>query len=196
MKTGGSNKLQKQIIWCIILSAGLILFLATGCKPKQVIQEKIIYKTDSLAITKLRDSLYRQEKKIAILEVDLLRTKEENSKLTNEVSRYETYYDTSKPIVPETGKPPVSSEITTISSSQLEKNLKEQVKLNAEYRIENETLTRVNRNQELIIQSLQEENRDLKEKTTPTTGFNIKLFLIGVGTGILLIILLLIFIRR
>lgn len=189
-------KNKKQIIWCIILSLGLIIFFATGCKPKQVIQEKIIYKTDSLAITKLRDSLHRQEKKIAILEVDLLRTKEENSKLTNEVSRYETYYDTSKPIVPETGKPPVSSEITTISSSQLEKNLKEQVKLNAEYRIENETLTRVNRNQELIIQSLQEENRDLKEKTTPTTGFNIKLFLIGVGTGILLIILLLIFIRR
>ncbi|KAF5080216.1 hypothetical protein DSECCO2_121460 [anaerobic digester metagenome] len=187
---------HKEIIWCIILSLGLIIFFATGCKPKQVIQEKIIYKTDSLAITKLRDSLYRQEKKIAILEIDLLRTKEENSKLTNEVSRYETNYDTSKPIVPETGKPPVSSEITTISKSQLEKNLKESEKRNAGYRIENETLTRVNRNQELIIQSLQEENRDLKEKTTPTTGFNIKLFLIGVGTGILLIILLLIFIRR
>lgn len=190
------TKEEKQIIWCVILSAGLILFFATGCKPKQVIQEKIIYKTDSLAITKLRDSLYRQEKKIAILEVDLLRTKEENSKLTNEVSRYETYYDTSKPIVPETGKPPVSSEITTISSSQLEKNLKEYEKLIAEYRVENGSLTRINRNQELIIQSLQEENRDLKEKTTPTTGFNIKLFLIGVGTGILLIILLLIFIRK
>lgn len=186
----------KQIVWAIVLMLGLILFFATGCKPKQVIQEKIIYKTDSLAITKLRDSLYRQEKKIAILEIDLLRTKEENSKLTNEVSRYETNYDTSKPIVPETGKPPIASEITTITKSQLEKNLKESEKRNAEYRIENETLTRVNRNQELIIQSLQEENRDLKEKTTPTTGFNIKLFLIGVGTGILLIILLLIFIRR
>ena len=190
------TKEEKQIIWCVILSAGLILFFATGCKPKQVIQEKIIYKTDSLAITKLRDSLYRQEKKIAILEVDLLRTKEQNSKLTNEVSRYETYYDTSKPIVPETGKPPVSSEITTISKSQLEKNLKEYEKLFAEYRIENESLTRINRNQELIIESQREEIMDLEQKTTPTTGFNIRLFLIGVGTGILLIILLLIFIRR
>lgn len=186
----------KEKIWFIILLLGLILFFATGCKPKQVIQEKIIYKTDSLAITKLRDSLYRQEKKIAILEVDLLRTKEENSKLTNEVSRYETYYDTSKPIVPETGKPPVSSEITTISSSQLEKNLKEQVKLNAEYRIENESLTRINRNQELIIESLIEENRDLKQKTTPNAGFNINSFMWGILVGIVLIALLLIFIRK
>lgn len=111
----------KRKIWAVILTLGLIIFFAMGCKPKQVIQEKIIYKTDSLAITKLRDSLHRQEKKIAILEIDLLRTKEENSKLTNEVSRYETYYDTSKPIVPETGKPPIASEITTISKSQLKR---------------------------------------------------------------------------
>jgi hypothetical protein len=180
----------KQKIWAVILTLGLILFFATGCKPKQIIQERTVYKSDSLAITKLRDSLYRQEKKIAILEIDLLRTKEENSKLTNEVSRYETNYDTSKPIVPETGKPPIASEITTISKSQLEKNLKEQVKLNAEYRIENEMLTRVNRNQELIIQALQEENRDLKEKTTPTTGFNFKLLfialIIGIAVGVFL----------
>jgi CHASE3 domain sensor protein len=48
----------------------------------------------------------------------------------------------------------------------------------------------------LIIESQREEIMDLEQKTTPTTGFNIRLFLIGVGTGILLIILLLIFIRR
>ena len=186
----------KQIIWCIILSLGLIIFFATGCKPKQVIQEKIIYKTDSLAITKLRDSLYRQEKKIAILEIDLLRTKEENSKLTNEVSRYETNYDTSKPIVPETGKPPIASEITTISKSQLEKNLKEQVKLNTEYRIENETLTRINRNQELIIQSLQEENRILKEKVIPTGGSKFSSFLWGIVIGAVLLLVVLILIKK
>lgn len=186
----------KQIIWCIILSLGLIIFFATGCKPKQIIQERIVYKTDSSAITKLRDSIYRYEVKIGILEIDLERSKEENINLLNEVSRYETYYDTSKPLNPETGKPPIASEITTISSSQLEKNLKESEKLNAEYRVENEMLARINRNQEFIIESLKQENRELKQKTTPTTGFNIKLFLAGVGTGILLIILLLIFIRR
>lgn len=184
------TKEEKQIIWCVILSAGLILFFATGCKPKQVIQEKIIYKTDSLAITKLRDSIYRYEVKVGILETDLERTRAENIALMSEVSRYERYYDTSKPISPQTGKPPVSSEITTISKSQLEKNLKESEKLNAEYRIENESLTRINRNQELIIESLREENRDLKEKTTPTTGFNFRLFFWGMVAGIAVSVLI------
>lgn len=186
----------KQIIWCIILSLGLIIFFATGCKPKQIIQERIVYKTDSSAITKLRDSIYRYEVKIGILEIDLERSKEENINLLNEVSRYETYYDTSKPLNPETGKPPIASEITTISSSQLEKNLKESEKLNAEYRVENEMLARINRNQELIIQSLQEENRGLKQKITPNVGFNINSFVWGIIVGIALVIILLIFIRK
>lgn len=194
MKTRANHK--KQFIWAIVLTVGLVLFFATGCKPKEIIQERTVTKMDSTAVYSLQEENTAKSIVIENLQRELDRTREENIKLLNEVSRYETYYDTDKPIVPETGKPPVSSEITTISSSQLEKNLKEQVKLNAEYRIENETLTRINRNQELIIQSLIEENRDLKEKTIPTTGFNIKLFLIGVGTGILLIILLLIFIRR
>lgn len=190
------TKEEKQIIWCVILSAGLILFFATGCKPKQVIQEKNIYKTDSLAITKLRDSIYRYEVKVGILETDLERSREENVNLMSEVSRYERYYDTSSPISPQTGKPPIASEITTISKSQLEKNLKEYERLNAEYRIENESLTRINRNQELIIESLREENRDLKQKTTPTTGFNFNLFLLGVGAGIAVSVLIYFAIRK
>lgn len=182
MKTKANQK--KQFIWCIILTLGLIIFFATGCKPKQIFQEKTIYKTDSLAITKLRDSIYRYEVKVGILETDLERTRAENITLMSEVSRYERYYDTNKPIDPQTGKPPVSSEITTISKSQLEKNLKEYEKLFAEYRIENESLTRINRNQELIIESQREEIMDLEHKTTPTTGFNFRLFFWGMVAGI------------
>lgn len=187
---------KKQIFWCIILTLGLTLFFATGCKPKEIIQERTVTKMDSTAVYSLQEENTAKSIVIENLQRELDRTREENIKLLNEVSRYETYYDTDKPIVPETGKPPIASEITTISKSQLEKNLKESEKLNAEYRIENESLTRINRNQELIIESLKEENRDLKEKTTPTTGFNIKLFLWGVIAGIVLIILLLIYINR
>lgn len=184
----------KRKIWAVILSLGLIIFFATGCKPKQVIQEKIIYKTDSLAITKLRDSLYRQEKKIAILEIDLLRTKEENSKLTNEVSRYETYYDTSKPIVPETGKPPVQSEITTIAKSELERTIQEKETLIQEFRREVETLTTKNSNLELEVESLRQENSDLKSKAIP--AFNLKSFLWGMLTGAVLLLVLIFFVRK
>ena len=195
-------KMSKQFKWNLIkyitaILLMIVLFLMlSGCKPKQIIQENTIYKTDSLAITKLRDSIYRYEVKVGILETDLERTRAENITLMSEVSRYERYYDTDKPIVPETGNPPIASEITTISKSQLEKNLKEYERLNAEYRIENESLTRINRNQELIIESLREENRDLKQKTTPTTGFNFNLFLLGVGAGIAVSVLIYFAIRK
>lgn len=168
----------------------------TGCKPKQIIQKRVVTKTDSTAITKLQDSIYKYEVRIGILQTDLERYKEENYNLLSEVSRYETYYDTDKPIVPETGKPPVSSKITTISKSQLEKTLKEYEKLNTEYRIENESITRINRNQELIIESLKDENRELKEKAIPNAGFNFNSFIWGILAGIVLIILLLIFIKK
>lgn len=112
------------------------------------------------------------------------------------MSRYETYYDTDKPIVPETGKPPISSEITTISKSQLEKTIKEYEKLNTEYRIENESITRINRNQELIIETLKDENRELKEKIIPNAGFNLNSFLWGIATGAVLLLLLIFFLRR
>ena len=48
---------------------------------------------------------------------------------------------------------------------------------------------------EYTIKALKDENRVLKEKTTPTTGFNFRLFMFGIVTGIILIILIVIFIR-
>lgn len=183
---------MKTKYWIIII----FIIMFTGCKPKQIIQKRVVTKTDSTAITKLQDSIYKYEVRIGILQTDLERYKEENYNLLSEVSRYETYYDTDKPIVPETGKPPVSSKITTISKSQLEKTLKEYEKLNTEYRIENESITRINRNQELIIESLKDENRELKEKAIPNAGFNFNSFIWGILAGIVLIILLLIFIKK
>src|SRR5690554_697831 len=51
---------HKEIIWCIILSAGLILFFATGCKTRTVLvpvkETKIEYR-DRLRV----DSIYNRD---------------------------------------------------------------------------------------------------------------------------------------
>lgn len=53
-------KNKKQIIWCIILSLGLILFFATGCKTRTVLvpvkETKIEYR-DRLRV----DSIYNRD---------------------------------------------------------------------------------------------------------------------------------------
>ena len=49
---------HKEIIWCIILSLGLIIFFATGCKTKYVpIEYKTIEYKDRLRV----DSVYNRD---------------------------------------------------------------------------------------------------------------------------------------
>ena len=59
MKTGGSNKLQKQIIWCIILSLGLIIFFATGCKSIEYVP--VEYHTIEYKDRYVIDSIYNRD---------------------------------------------------------------------------------------------------------------------------------------
>lgn len=178
----------KRKIWAVILTLGLIIFFATGCKPKQISKESYEVKTDSSAIYSLQEQISAKSLRIEYLQRELNKLREENNKLQEFIYKYEVYYDTNLPVLAETGKPPVKSEITTESKKYLENTIKELEITNLEYRKEAEDLSVKNSNLDLMVKSLKEENRELKEKITPTTGFNIRLFFSGIGIGVLLCI--------
>ena len=185
---------HKEIIWCIILTLGLIIFFAPGCKPKQIIQERIVTKVDSTAVFSLQEENTAKRVVIENLQRELERTREENSQLSSEMSKHEIKYDTSAPLKPD-GQYPIASETKTQTKSLLEKEIRENEVLIAEYRKEVNTLSHLNKNLGITIESLKEENRELESKITPTTGFNFRLFFSGVASGIIIMIALVLFIK-
>ena len=172
------------VIIAPIRTAALFLLLLTvllflvGCKTKHTISEKTITKTDSTAIWNLNDSLYKKETQITILQSDLQRLSDENFRLLNETSTHQISYDTSAPLNPQTGKPPITSEVITISKSTLEQTKKEYETLLQTITIENESLILQHRNLQLTFEKLINVNKQLSEKTN-YTGLNLKLFLFG-----------------
>ena len=159
-----------------------LLFIS--CKSKQVITEKISTMSDSSAIVLLENEITQKEIQIYSLQSELNRFEEENLILRSEVSTHEINYDTTQPINPVTQKPPISSEIITRSNSQLEKTIQEYEILLLEASIENTNLKTQNTNLQLTVETLINENKELKIKTTTSTGFNYKLFLVIVLVGI------------
>jgi FtsZ-binding cell division protein ZapB len=168
----------------VLLLLATLLFLV-GCKSKHTITEKTIINTDSTAILSLNDSLYKKEIQIANLQIDLQRLREENIRLSNETSTHQISYDTSAPVNPQTGKPPIASELITISKSTLEQNKKKYETLLQSESIEKESLTKQNRNLQLSVEKLTNENKQLSEKTN-SPGLNLKLFLAGLILGVIL----------
>jgi Arc/MetJ-type ribon-helix-helix transcriptional regulator len=173
----------------------LIILLLIGCKPKQIIQERVVTQVDSTAIVSLQQQVSARNIVIEMMRSEIEATREENVRLQGEVSKHEINYDTEAPVNPETGKYPIASEVITESRTLLEKSIKEFEMLKQEYRKKAEALTQKNSNLELTIELLRDENRELKAKITPTTGFNFKLFLAGISTGMILIIVLGLFIK-
>jgi len=188
------------VIIAPVRTAALFLLLLTtllflvGCKAKHTISEKTITKTDSTAIWNLNDSLYKKETQISILQNDLQRLSDENLRLMNETSTHLISYDTSAPVNPQTGKPPIASEVITISKSTLEQTKKEYETLLQTVNIENESLTRQNRNLKLTVEKLTNEKKQFTEKLTTSPALNLKLFfaglLIGVGISFIVYIIL------
>ncbi len=166
----------------------LIILLLIGCKPKQIIQERVVTKVDSTAVLSLQQQVSARNIVIEMMRSEIEATREENVRLQGEVSKHEINYDTEAPVSPETGKYPIASEVITESRTLLEKTIKEFEILNQEYRKEAEALTQKNSNLDLTIESLRDENRELRAKITPTTGFNFKLFFTGVITGMVLVL--------
>lgn len=171
----------------IIAAASVIaiLQLLSGCKPNQLITEKVITRIDSTAVWKLEKELYKKELRITLLETDLKRAKDENLNLRSEISKHEIHYDTTAPVDTSTGRPPVSAEIITISKSWMEKTIKEYETLIQQTSTENEALTTENTNLQLTVKTLVNENKELKEKTTAAGSTKFRLFFAGLITGIL-----------
>jgi len=182
----------------IIAAASVIaiLQLLSGCKPNQLITEKVITKTDSTAVWNLEKELHKKELRITLLETDLKRTKDENLNLMSEISKHEIHYDTAAPVDTSTGRPPVSAEIITITKSWIEKTIKEYEILIQQTSTENETLTTENINLQLTVKTLVDENKELKEKTTTAGSAKFSLFSIGLMAGTLLTLLICFAIRK
>ena len=89
----------------------------------------------------MQEQILSKNISIEFLQRELNKSREENSKLQEFIYKYEIYYDTSLPVIPETGKPPISAEITTESKRSLEKTIKELETVNLEYRKEVEALS-------------------------------------------------------
>jgi hypothetical protein len=189
------------VIIAPVKTAALFLLLLTallfllGCKAKHTIIEKTTTKTDSTAIWTLNDSLYKKETLIAILKSDLQRLRDENIRLLNETSTHQISYDTSAPLNLLTGKPPIASEMFTISKNTLEQTKKDYETLLQTVNIENESLTRQNRNLQLTVEKLINENKQLSEKTN-STGLNLKLFLFGLVAGVILSVIIYFILRK
>lgn len=176
-----------KIISTIILLSLLLLFSA--CKHHQIVTENVATEIDSTAVWYLKEELNKREVRINLLQTDLQRIKDENINLRNEISKHEIYYDTKQPVDTTTGKPPVSSEIITISRSWFEKLTNEYDILLQESKKENKNLTRKNSNLQLTIENLINENKKITEQSTPSSTFKIKLLLSGLSIGLLLSVL-------
>ena len=87
----------------------LIILLLIGCKPKQIIQERTVYKVDSTAVTSLKSELQKKTIELQVATTDLERTREQNIKLQSDVSQHEINYDTNAQVDPQTGYYPDGS---------------------------------------------------------------------------------------
>jgi len=181
--------IRARIAALFLLLLITLLFLG-GCRSKQTITEKTTINTDSTAIWSLNDSLYKKETQISNLQIDLQRLREENTRLSNETSTHQISYDTSAPVNPETGKPPIVSERFTVSKSTLDKTKKEYESQLQNLTIENESLTRQNYNLELTVEKLTYENRVIKSIFSQSHRKNMFFFLIGIFIGLFLMYIL------
>lgn len=166
---------MKQILYNIIILFPLLLTI--GCKSNKIITEKISSLSDSSAVMILKDEISQKETQIVSLHNDLNRFKEENLNLRSEISIHEINYDTSQPINLETHKPPVSSEVFTISNTQLEKTINKYEVLLQRASIDYENLSTFNRRLESKIEIVENENKTIKSnnnlKTIIFLGLNI-----------------------
>ena len=167
----------------------LIAVAFIGCKPKQIIQEHYITTVDSTSIVTLKEVIAHQWSEIDRLKTTTERLREENTTLLNETQQHEINYDTDGIITD--GKYPISSETITTSKSILERTIKEQENIILEYKKEINSVTLKNLNLEYTTESLRDEVKELKSKTTP--AFHFKSFLAGIVVGFILLIGILLF---
>lgn len=170
----------------------LLLFISfIGCKPQQIITEKTVTKIDSTSVSTLRNELQKKVVEVELLKTDLERTRDENTRLQSEASTHQINYDTDAPLKPD-GTYPIASETKTESKSLYEKTVKEYEKKLSAYEKKTDSLTSTNTDLRTEVKVLTNENTELKSKETQTTGFNFRLFFIGVIVGMVFIVVLIV----
>lgn len=172
----------------------LILLLLIGCKPKQIITENVVTKVDSTAVISLKSELQKRTIELEVATTDLERTREENIKLRSEVSQHQINYDTSAQLKPD-GTYPKASETITESKTEYEQTKREYLKIIDELNTKLQKSIEINTDLEQTIKKLSEENKELKSKITPTTGFNFRLFFAGVFVGMVVAVILIVVIK-
>ena len=162
-----------------------------GCKPQQIITEKTVTKIDSTSVLTLRNELQKKVVEVELLKTDLERTREENTRLQSEASTHQINYDTDAPLKPD-GTYPIASETKTESKSLYEKTVKEYEKKLSAHEKKTDSLTSTITDLRTDVKVLTNENTELKSKETQTTGFNFRLFFMGVIVGMILVIVLIV----
>lgn len=185
---------MKQLHFKILILISLSLIF--GCKPNQIVTEKIYSQIDSSAVTIYKNEISQKEALIASLQSDLNRFKEESLHMKSEMLKLEIYYDTNAPIDTITKKLPVSSEIITINNNWLQNSIKEKEILLKEANIENVSLATKYKKLQLTVEAIKKEKRILKEKTDSFSCFNYKIFSAGIIVGILFYLISYKYIRK
>jgi len=185
MKTK-KNKSATSITLRVLLVL-LAVFMLIGCKPTRIVTEKIDYRIDSTLVLHLKNELEQKTEENRILKTNLERTRDEITTLRSTLSTHEINYDTAAIVKPD-GYYPIAREVKTENVIVYENKLQEKEKLITELNQTIESLTKRNENISEELNLVKSENSDLSNETKQTTGFNFKLFFIGVAVGIILVI--------
>lgn len=186
-------KKKRQTALAILILL-LIALLAAGCKPQQLITEKVVTVEDSTTIARLTEEVAKRDKTIEVLTSDLERTREENILLRSESSSHQIDYDTDGQINPETGEYPKKGETITHSKYEYDRVITENETLKKEHRREVEMLENKITNLNVTVESLKQENSQLQNKQA--VKFHFKSFLYGIIAGATLLLLLVLFLKR
>lgn len=165
----------------------LAVFMLIGCKPTRIVTEKIDYRIDSTLVLHLKNELDQKTEENKILKTNLERSRDEITTLRSTISVYEINYDTAATVKPD-GYYPIAREVKTESMVVYENKLNEKEKLITELNQNIESLTKQNEELSKELNLVKSENSDLSNETRQTTGFNFRLFFIGVAIGIILAI--------
>lgn len=174
----------------------LLTFLLSGCGFTKWITEeyrnektktKTEVKTDVKENTdvKVTDKSTVKTDSVTIKALDLI------EKLTEEwESRLKTY-DTSKPVDPGTGTPPLASELIITNKNTADKKLTESVNVSSSRRQENDIEIDYKREMRRVIDSVMAENKKLITKTETETRTGVSWYWwMLIGAGIVVIIYL------
>ena len=177
---------------CTLITLVFALILI-GCKPVQTIKERHFTTVDSTAILTLKEIVNRQVQELHSMKTALEQTRQENTRLSNEILSHTINYDTAGTVDATTGKYPIASETTTSNKSVLDRAIKEHQTQVQEYEREIKTLVQRNSNLQYQVEALKEIEKELKSKTT--SAFSFKSFMWGVAAGLILLTVILLFLK-